>query len=634
MKAYSKTIFRMVSHNKGRFLANFFICLISVFVSSGLAGCPDSFEESYVLGYDDNPPDLIVKSTGESGLTEENLAALKGIEGYQDSFSFFSYDFSPNDDETYYRVYLVDFADMGMAKPLAEDYPAALDEVVAISGVGEYEVGQALGFDPLQAVTDSIKEQAGAMAAMFAFPEAGDYKVVSIATNSLYRCTAPETAMIDSEEDRYVEGVFYLDRQYLSGVVPDFLAPMVDVDSFFPYTDCYLSFSHEAKYMSEDYDEQMEKKAEEVKSLLGDAVEVLTLQENTSYAMFDYYNDKVRGISLVIPFFFIVICALINLITMQRLMKDERSEIGCYASLGFQKRSIAFKFLFFAFFSAATGCLAGYLTGTPLLPLLLYPAYDSVFRMGEFAISFFTLAGILIAVGVVLVSLFVTTYIALAYLREVPAELLKEKAPKPGKKIYLERIKPLWKRISFSWKSSLRNIFRQKKNLILTTLSVIGGTVIVMLGFALNDASSAMVDDPLFGRVASSMGSISAVIILLAIALAVTVIYSLANMNIEDRKREIATLKVLGYHNVECSLYTFREIIFIVILASILGVGVGTGVVYWAFDFLQFGELGDVQWYSYLASPILIIIATVLVNLLLSPHIAHIDMNSSLKQLD
>ena len=121
MKAYSKTIFRMVSHNKGRFLANFFICLISVFVSSGLAGCPDSFEESYVLGYDDNPPDLIVKSTGESGLTEENLAALKGIEGYQGSFSFFSYDFSPNDDETYYRVYLVDFADMGMAKPLAED---------------------------------------------------------------------------------------------------------------------------------------------------------------------------------------------------------------------------------------------------------------------------------------------------------------------------------------------------------------------------------------------------------------------------------------------------------------------------------------------------------------------------------
>ena len=636
MKAYSKTLFRMVSHNKGRFLANFFICLISVFVSSGLAACPDSFEQSFVLGYDDNPPDLIVKSTSESGFSDEDIQALQGISDYEDSFSFFSYDFSPNDDDHYYRVYLVDMESMDMAKPEAETYPSALSEVVAIQGIGEYEVGQALGFDPLQTVVEAVKEQAGMMANMFTFPAAEDYKVVSLGKNSLYRCTAPETAIIDSEEDEYIEGIFYLDRYYLQTVLDQTMAEMfnIDIDSFFPVTDCYLTFKNKPEYLTSSYKEEMESKANEVKALLGDGAEVLTMEENTSYAMFDYYNDKVRGISLVIPCFFIVICALINLITMQRLMKDERSEIGCYASLGFNKTSIAGKFLFFAFFSAATGCLAGFLAGTPLLPLLLFSAYETVFTMGPFYLSFFTLTGTLIAIGVVVVSLLVTTYIALTYLREVPAELLKEKAPKPGKKIWLERIKPLWKRISFSWKSSLRNIFRQKKNLILTTLSVIGGTVIVMLGFALNDASSAMTDDPLFGRVASSMGSISAVIILLAIALAVTVIYSLANMNIEDRKREIATLKVLGYHNVECSLYTFREIIFIVILASILGVGVGTGVVYWAFDFLQFGELSDVQWYSYLASPILIIISTVLVNLILSPHIAHIDMNSSLKQLD
>lgn len=634
MKAYSKTLFRMVSHNKGRFLANFFICLISVFVSSGLAACPDSFEQSYVLGYDDNPPDLIVKSTEETGFSDEDIQALQGISGYQDSFSFFSYDFSPNDDGDYYRVYLVDMTTMEMAKPAADAYPSALNEVVAIKGIGNYEVGQALGFDPLKAITDSVKEQAGPMAGMFNFPSAEDYRIVSLAENSLYRCTAPETAMIESEEDEYVEGIFYLDRYYLRTVLPDTIAGKFNIESFFPTTDVYLTFDSHSEYMTAAYNDEMAEKAAEVKTLLGDKVEVLTLKENTSYSMFDYYNDKVRGISFVIPCFFIVICALINLITMQRLMKDERSEIGCYASLGFHKASIAGKFLFFAFFSAATGCLAGFLSGTPLLPLLLFPAYSSVFAMGDFAISFFTVAGTLLAIGIVCVSLLVTTYIALSYLKEVPAELLKEKAPKPGKKIWLERIKPLWKRISFSWKSSLRNIFRQKKNLILTTLSVIGGTVIVMLGFALNDASSAMTDDPLFGRVASSMGTISAVIILLAIALAVTVIYSLANMNIEDRKREIATLKVLGYHNVECSLYTFREIIFIVIVASILGVGVGTGVVYWAFDFLQFGELSDVQWYSYLASPILIIISTVLVNLILSPHIAHIDMNSSLKQLD
>lgn len=158
--------------------------------------------------------------------------------------------------------------------------------------------------------------------------------------------------------------------------------------------------------------------------------------------------------------------------------------------------------------------------------------------------------------------------------------------------------------------------------------------MIIMIGFALNDASAALEGDELFGDVASSMGQISSFIILFAIAMAITVIYSLANMNIEDRKREIATLKVLGYHDVECSLYTFREIMFIVVLASALGVGVGTGVVYWMFSFLGFGTIGDVEWYSYLASPILIIVSTIVVSLLLFPNIRRIDMNSSLKSVE
>ncbi|HBN00259.1 MAG TPA: hypothetical protein DD384_03375 [Firmicutes bacterium] len=192
----------------------------------------------------------------------------------------------------------------------------------------------------------------------------------------------------------------------------------------------------------------------------------------------------------------------------------------------------------------------------------------------------------------------------------------------------------LWDKLPFRYKSSFRNIFRQKKNLILTSLSVIGSTVLLMLGFGLLDISHALKDDALFGNVASSMGSISFVIILFALSMAIVVIYSLANMNIQDRQREIATLKVLGYHDKECSFYTFREIMIISIGSSLLALPISALLMYFVFNWLDFGSINDVQWCSYIFSFAIVILATILVNLLLYPKIKTVDMNDSLKTLD
>lgn len=626
MTAFWKTVWRTIWSNKGRFLANFVICLLSVALSSGLAALPDSFEQSFVSAYTNNPPDLIVKSTSSEGLSEEQIQAVGGLDGVDETFPFMSFDFQSG--ESYYRLYIVSFSDMDIGYPelTSGSIPTSWDQVIAFGNdlnPSPYAVGSTITDIDFystfkQAIPDSLEW-------MFQFPES--FEVTGIASNSLYRSASRDVAYLESDETKYIDGVFYInaDSPQWDGIL---------TKNLLVNTDLYVRAKGDHAYFTDGYKQDMDDLSQRVKTAVGDGCEVLTMEENTSYALFKYYNDKVEKISYVLPWFFVVICALINLITMQRLMKDERSEIGCYSSLGFHKRQIAFKFLFFAFLSSAFGCLFGYFLGTPLIPLLIFPAYNKTFVMGDFSSTFMNGFGIGVAIGVVVVSLGVTTYIALSYLRESPADLLKDKSPKPGKKILLERIKPVWKMLSFSWKSSMRNIFRQKKNLILTALSVIGGTVIIMLGFALNDASAALEGDELFGDVASSMGQISSFIILFAIAMAITVIYSLANMNIEDRKREIATLKVLGYHDIECSLYTFREIIFIVVLASALGVGVGTGVVYWMFSFLGFGTIGDVEWYSYLASPILIIVSTIVVSLLLFPNIRRIDMNSSLKSVE
>jgi putative ABC transport system permease protein len=229
----------------------------------------------------------------------------------------------------------------------------------------------------------------------------------------------------------------------------------------------------------------------------------------------------------------------------------------------------------------------------------------------------------------------VTLITGLLYLKDSPATLFKSPSPKAGKKIWIEKIGSIWKRIPFSYKNSFRNIFRHKTNTILTAISVLGSTIILFVGLALLDISNAMEGDTLFGGVSDSMTSLSIVLIIFSVSMAATVIYCLANMNISDRVRELATLKVLGYHTRECSYYTFREIMLISSFSALLGVPAGLGVTYGiVIVFVGFGEIGDIQWYTYVGSYALVLAATLLVNILLYPRIKKIDMNASLKSLE
>ena len=366
-----------------------------------------------------------------------------------------------------------------------------------------------------------------------------------------------------------------------------------------------------------------------------DKVRVLTLEENVSYNLFKTYNGKVKKLSYIFPIFFMVVCALVNLITISRLIKEERAMIATYLSLGVSQSKIIFKYVLFSSLSVLFGGVAGLAIGLPLVPFVVLPGYQSIFKLSNhLQIRFFNLSSYLLFSAVLLLSIGVTLYCSFNAFKETPASLMKREAPKPGKKILFERIPFLWNELPFRYKSSFRNIFRQKKNLILTSLSVIGSTVLLMLGFGLLDISHALKDDTLFGNVASSMGSISFVIILFALSMAIVVIYSLANMNIQDRQRELATLKVLGYHDKECSFYTFREIMIISIGSALLALPISALLMYLVFNWLDFGSVSDVQWYSYIFSFAIVILSTVLVNLLLYPKIKTVDMNDSLKTLD
>jgi putative ABC transport system permease protein len=192
----------------------------------------------------------------------------------------------------------------------------------------------------------------------------------------------------------------------------------------------------------------------------------------------------------------------------------------------------------------------------------------------------------------------------------------------------------LWNKFSFSIKSSLRNVFRNKKNLILTTLSVIGSVVLVFIGFALYNAASSMTDVPMYKNLASNMGTLSTIVVLFGLLMSVLVIYALASMNIDERVREIAVLKVLGYHDNESALYACRELFFITAFAAAIGIPIALGITALIFDTLEFAKINAIHWSSYVLSYFIVLSSSIISSFMLYPKIKKIDFNISLKSVE
>ncbi len=608
VKTFWKTIKRSLFRNKGRFLGNFLVVFISLALTSGLGALTGQYEKSFSENYiNGNAPDLTIKFLKEIDVS--SFAKFTDWPGIESIETFSSLD--TKYDDSCARIYWRDFSKGKIALPSVIEgrLPANSQEILVEKGNLNrryYSLNQEVKLDTSSLFGASFSNQT--------------YKIVGIANSPLYNSVIKERAMTDGED--YLNSIFYFDiSSFQNG--PSSLS-----------TDVYVRLDLEHEYFSSSYIEKVNSWKSLIESYLKDSVLVTTIEENSSFALFKGYNEKVSKIALIFPFFFIIVCALVNLLTITRYVKDERAIIGTYRSIGIGKGKIIFKYSLFSFLSVSLGALSGYLLGTSLLPIAILPAYQAVFEMESCTLNFYNLKGIVVAVATLLISLLITISTVIAYLKETPASLLKEKAPKAGKKIFLEKIPFLWKKITFSYKNSFRNIFRNKKNSLLTALSIFGSTFLVLIGFSLLDVSKALVNDEIYANVASSMGSISTLIIIFALAMTISVIYLLTNMNIQDRQRELATLKVLGYHSKECSLYTFKEIMIISLSSSLIALPLGALIIAYVFDYLEFGGIEDVQWYSYLCSFLIINAATILTNLFLFPKIKAIDMNTSLKSLD
>ena len=215
---------------------------------------------------------------------------------------------------------------------------------------------------------------------------------------------------------------------------------------------------------------------------------VLNRDQNVGIKGFSGDADRMQAIARLFPVFFFLVAALVVLTTMTRMVEEERSEIGAYKALGFPKALIAKKYVLYSVIVSLSGGVFGVTVGCLTLPSACWNAYRILYNAP--AISprmdwLYAALGCLLAAAVAVAS---TLCACGAELREKPAALLQPKAPKPGKRILLEHIGPLWKRMNFSAKVTARNLFRYKKRLCMTVAGIAGCTALMLTGFGLRDS--------------------------------------------------------------------------------------------------------------------------------------------------
>ena len=220
---------------------------------------------------------------------------------------------------------------------------------------------------------------------------------------------------------------------------------------------------------------------------------LLDRTDNIGYTDFKNDAERVDSIASVFPVFFIVVAALVCLNTMTRMIEEERTQIGIYKALGYNNYSIIFNYILYVFVPTFLGSLIGLIIGYNILPRVIFDAYAFSYKMPKLSIYIDPLTFISIMVVAILSVILVTIYSANKELREEPAFLLRPKAPKKGKKIFLERLKFIWKHINFTGKVTIRNLFRYKKRIFMTVIGIAGCTGLMLTGFGLRDSISSIV---------------------------------------------------------------------------------------------------------------------------------------------
>lgn len=233
-----------------------------------------------------------------------------------------------------------------------------------------------------------------------------------------------------------------------------------------------------------------------------EAPEIMVLDRTKNIGAESFVSDagRIDRIAMVFPFIFFLVAALVSLTTMTRMVEEERVLIGTYKALGYSKARITSKYLIYAVVASGVGAAIGIVALSLFLPYFIMNAYSIIYAIPVRPTPIDPGLALLSAGLGVGITVAATCFAAASTLRETPAALMLPRAPKAGKRILLERVKPLWSRMSFSWKVTARNIFRYKRRFFMAVIGIAGCTALLLTGLGLQNAINDIIDKQ-FGEI-------------------------------------------------------------------------------------------------------------------------------------
>ncbi len=254
----------------------------------------------------------------------------------------------------------------------------------------------------------------------------------------------------------------------------------------------------DAKTEFEEEVADAQKKIDDAQAELEDIEEpdtyVLTRNTNIGYACYENDSNIVAGIADVFPVFFFLVAALVCMTTMNRMVEEQRTQIGVLKALGYGNGAIMGKFLFYAGSAAFMGAVAGYVVGSWLFPSVIWMGYRIIYNLGEIQYYFDGWLAFLSIAAALLCSVGAAYFSCRYELYSEPANLIRPKAPKGGKRIFLEKITFIWNRMKFLHKVSMRNLVRYKKRFFMMILGISGCTALLVTGFGVKESVTNVAD--------------------------------------------------------------------------------------------------------------------------------------------
>lgn len=515
-----KDLFRAVAGSKGRFLSIFIIVALGCGFFAGIKATGPDMKEA-ADAYYDNTDLMDLHLISELGFSRENvekIASTKGVSLVMPSYQTILP--TQNQGETQnIRVQSIsageNWADLNKLTVVSGRLPLDSNEcVIDVRAVikKDYSVGQVFTLEdsPVSTTADTLDKTPSILTNH-------TLTIVGTVDSSQFISLSWAASSLGSKDPDY--NVFVLPDAFSSAIYTDVYVTAAGSKELASYSDAYTNRVDEVltDIKTTGSEQGAIRKNEVIDAKKSEFMKTSPTQEQitASQAAFGkitnnwYYIDRTRNsgytefrddaaridaIASVFPIFFFAVAALVSLTTMTRMVDEERMQIGSLKALGYSRHSIAMKYTAYAAMASFLGGIAGLLIGFQLFPRAIYKAYMIINRLPPIDPPFrMELAWITLLTAVAGTSI-AALFAILTSLHATPATLMRPKAPKIGKRVFLEKIHFIWKRMGFIEKVTARNLFRYKKRFFMTVIGIAGCTALILTGFGLKDSISGLVD--------------------------------------------------------------------------------------------------------------------------------------------